>query len=526
MSKEDKILGETFSTIKGWVTGLYLFLMFAVFVFYSPEKYDYIGNRKIAYFEKVTAVFLALIILFGIIALINRLCNKKKLSFKTTPVQKVFLIWGLWIIVSYVFSSYKSESIFGYEGWRMGLFAQLSMIAIFFVCQYYAGNTEWVLYMAVAALVAESIIIILQRLGFDPFGLYQGMELTEWNRRNLLGTIGNRNWLMGYQICIAPLLIWLYVTAEKTYMRIVFGISVFLMMAALFLQGSRSGIIALAAIIYILLLIYSNNAVKTARIAETVCAICLFWLIFSAFNVKLLEPEEMDTTRMYSWLWLIPALVLAAFITGIYVYIRKSKKEKFPDRVGILIRVCLISLVLLATAGIFAIQLSDPLWRLLGSNNSLRITDMSGSGRILLWKSCLQGFLADSKVKELIFGVGPDCFGFWYQTKNIVIPVEGGPFGEAVFTNAHNDLLTAMVNYGIPGMILYSSTFIIMLITLIKRCGKGLSNWSVLGIAVLMGYFINNIFSFQQVCSSPLFYIIMGLIFREVYKESDYKSAR
>lgn len=521
--KEDTILKETLMLIKEWWVNLYLFLMFVVFLFYAPDKYGYIGNNKIAFFEKVTAVFLAVFALFEIFSLFNKIISKEKLSFKTSLIEKSVIIWGIWILISFAFSSYKKDSLFGYEGWRMGLYAQSAILLSFFAVKKTVKKTEKILCLAVAALVIESFMVILQRLGFDPFGFYENMGFMDWNRRNLLGTVGNINWLMGYQICVIPVLIWFYILSEETYKRVLFGIGTFFVIAAIFLQGSSSGLVALSGIIYILLIIYSKDAARIARILEILLGMCAFWFIFSILDVKLLEPEEMDTTRIYSILWIIPCVVLLVIIFVVYYYINKTKKETLPKTLSVLIKACLILSFIFGICLIAALQISDTLWQLLGAKESLRITELSGSGRILLWKKCLEYYFSDSNVKEFIFGVGPDCFGYWYQTKDIVIPVEGGPFAGAVFTNGHNDYLTALVNYGIAGLLIYISTFATMLITFFKK-RKDVSNWSLLGLMMLTGYVLNNMFSFQQVCATPIFYLVMAIIIHEV--DSSKKSTR
>ena len=49
---------EPLAFIKSGVVGLYIIFMLAVFVLYAPEKYFFIGNHKIAFFENVTGAFL------------------------------------------------------------------------------------------------------------------------------------------------------------------------------------------------------------------------------------------------------------------------------------------------------------------------------------------------------------------------------------------------------------------------------------------------------------------------------------
>ena len=177
------------------------------------------------------------------------------------------------------------------------------------------------------------------------------------------------------------------------------------------------------------------------------------------------------------------------------------------------VRVGMIAGATLLAGGLIAVQFSDTLWRILGSKESLRISDASGSFRILLWKQCIKHYLFETDIKHFVFGFGPDCFGYWYATKNIVIPVAGGPFMDAVFTNAHNDYLTAVINLGIPGLISYLFVFLSIAVNAVNSLlRKKETKRAMLLLLILIGYAVNNAFSFQTVCATPIFFIIIGLV--------------
>jgi len=317
---------------------------------------------------------------------------------------------------------------------------------------------------------------------------------------------------MGYEIIIIPILLWLYIEAKELWVRILWGIGNFIMISALFLQDSASGIVAFGVILLFLIWVYVKDGNKLARILEIITMIFLFWSFLSIFRIPLIEPEEKDTTRYYTLLWLIPALLLGIIIVALYLYIKK-KGTTLPKAFAYTIRICMISGIVLGFVLIVAMQFSDKMWQAFGSIGALRITDNSGSFRILLWKQCLKHYLYDSGIKEFLFGVGPDAFGCWYKTKNIVIPQVGGPFINSVYTNAHNDLLTAVVNLGILGALIYIGVFVSMAVTAVKSFSvKENKVWAVTSLLIIIGYVANNMFSFQTVCSTPFFFIIIALL--------------
>ena len=510
--KNTKKSQDTLGLIKAWAVGIYCFLMLCVFVLYAPKKYVYIGNNKISFFEKVTGVFLVVALILFIVSLIKSILLKEKIKFSLTFPEVILLIYGAWNLISFAFSDYKRTALFGYDGWHTGLFLQIAIIAVYFTIGRWKNKYKWLIRASAIVLIIECLMVVLQRFGFDPFGFYSQMGFMDWNRRNLLGTMGNTNWLMGYEIIIIPILLWLYFEAKELWEKILWGIGNFLMISAIFLQGSASGIVSFGVILLFLIFVYVKDGNKLARILEIVNMIFLFWSFLSIFRIPLLEPEEKDTTRFYTLLWIIPAVLLGSIIAMLYLYIKK-KGTTLPKSFAYTIRIIMISGIVLGFMLLFAIQFSDKLWQVFGSVGALRITDNSGSFRILLWKQCLKHFLLDSSIKEFLFGVGPDSFGCWYKTKNIVIPQVGGPFIDAVYTNAHNDLLTAAINLGIPGVIIYIGLFISMAVTAVKSFSiKDKTLWTMPALLIIIGYVVNNMFSFQTVCSTPVFFIIIALL--------------
>jgi len=59
-----------------------------------------------------------------------------------------------------------------------------------------------------------------------------------------------------------------------------------------------------------------------------------------------------------------------------------------------------------------------------------------------------------------------------------------------------------------------------MLMTFFKRGKNNGFNWSLLGIILLVGYLLNNMFSFQQVCATPIFYLVAALVIHESQKQA------
>ena len=72
------------------------------------------------------------------------------------------------------------------------------LVGIYFaVSRYYDGSRSiWWIAGITAGIV--TFIGLLNRLDIDVLGTFRGMENGEWNRTQLLSTIGNNNWYAGY----------------------------------------------------------------------------------------------------------------------------------------------------------------------------------------------------------------------------------------------------------------------------------------------------------------------------------------
>lgn len=133
-----------------------------------------------------------------------------------------------------------------------------------------------------------------------------------------------------------------------------------------------------------------------------------------------------------------------------------------------------------------------------------------GSGRGLLWYVVGKAYIEMPLIKQL-FGVGADCFAP-YLYAHYAYLLEGFLaewWGNAIVANAHNEWLNVLINSGILGMVTYMGAFI----TAIYRWIRSRKNVQVLiALAIcVMSYMVNNAVSFQQVVSTPIVFILLGM---------------
>lgn len=504
--KKKEIIPKFLSSVKEGIVFFFIFLLSVVHPFYAPEKFYYIGAHKLLFFERVTIIFLVAC-LFAILLTVIFLPRSIKIQFEITDIA--FLAFVGWNIVSLLFSPYSWNGLLGYETWRMGLLTQLAITAIYFIVKQWTNKWKSIITIALIAFTFENILVILQRFGLNPLNLYEGMGLGDWNRRNLLGTIGNSNWLCGYMMCLVPVVIWLYLFEKKKAWLVIWGIMLFVSLAALLLQGSSSGVVALVGILLCCLCFAIGSYDQFIRLLSIPFMLSFFWMILSLFRVELFEPEEANTLQtVYSPLWIVPTVILLVAVALLSIWTKKKKKDTLSPTFIRNTRILIASIIGMGLSVFIAIQI----WGSASDNSIVQriiIKDTWGSNRIILWKETIKHFFFDTSIKNILFGVGPDCYGNWFLDQGIYIPAEG-PMKDVIYTNAHNLFLTTLVNTGVVGLIIYLFAWISLLVYFLRN--KSESDFSVLGILMLVGMGINGFFSFQQICATPLFFALLGLV--------------
>ena len=511
LSKKKNSIYSFLSEYKKYFAEAYLFAMFVILPLYTKNGFYYIANCKIKLFKDISLIFLPVFLILSILLLIIGIKEKKldtKNLFKFSVLDYAVIGYGVINLISFFLCQSKDTALFGYEGWQMGLIQQLLIIFSYFLARFwYSGEKRAYLYAGLT-LITESALVILNRTGNDPFGFYKLMDWFEWNRRNLLGTIGNINWLCGYLILIVPVLIYFYIFQKIFWKRLLIGIGLYLSLGAIMLQGSRSGLATIAVILLFLPIFISGKISLITSYIEILFMICIFWAQMSVFHVDLIEPMHIHTPQtVYSVYWLIPTVLLGAVILMIRILEKKDKEIIVPKALQIILKI--IPFVIIASLFIIFIlcTASDNIWNIFHNIGLLRFNEEWGSYRGALWTKTLSHFFKED-FKTILFGVGPDNFGPWYLGNGIVINMTGN-FEGSMFCNAHNELITALVDTGIIGLVSYIGIFIAALISFIRSYKE--KNILLIGIFCVLAYMSNQFFSFQHICVTPLLFVLLAM---------------
>lgn len=489
---------------------VYLVLILLILPLYIKDGYVMIGDVKYRFFHNITIFFMiVLTVLFIMFIVAKKEENKNKFSFSETDAATVCFLVST--VVSYLVSSDKYTAWNGFSGWHMGLLTQLMFVWIYFAVSRLYSYSSGVLWAFWAGAVVVMVLGVLNCYHFDPLAMFQGLD--DWNRKHLLSTIGNKNWYCGY-ISVASAVCIYFGYHENKWFKIAGLAGCLFFFGTILTQGSEGGYLIVLAEMIILLVWSLDNRKKLISFFSV--AICgpLAGLL-GQYGIRFREillVEDGDLSGFLFWKGWLPLLVLFALLV-ILLYLREKKgcRDILQEKKVRAFAAGLVGAVITTAIIIFVLcQISDMIWEKLGKRELLRMSDTWGNNRGEIWRMAWGSFCQGDVINKL-FGVGPDCFYYAvekYDSVNAVIHA-AGQWENAVYANAHNEWLNMLVNQGIFGLTAYSGIFVTQFVRLWRHGEKNAV--ALLGITAISGYCVYGTVSFQQVVSTPLMFVVLGI---------------
>ena len=533
-------VAETLCSFNGFLCDIvissYMFVILAVLPFYN-KGYAQIGTEKENFFIKSMTyggkALLPVFLLWLLFRLVTAVQKKELSKFTEWPAglwkslsvtDRFAAFYGIAVLLSYLFTNYREEALWGTASWRMGMWTQLGAVIVYFMISRMWQRKDWM----IALLLPVSAVVFL--LGYvNKFGLLPVDP--EYVNPSFISTIGNINWYCGYLVTIlfgGVYLLW-RMEPEMTRKKLLLMAYVTIGFATLATQGSSSGMVTFAVIMFVL---FGMSVKDSARMEvfwqemTMFSAACLITCVLRRLNIF---SRELILEGITDLLTFSIAGIFMTILSGIILYwihrtrVRRSYPEKLLHRIycGIAIAVpAMILLVLLLTlintlaGGALTPNITDP-----EVTKWLTFNVGWGSARGGTWAAGARCFW-EADFLHKIFGVGPDCLYAFLSNEGSVglQTMVNDRFGGNRLTNAHNEWLTILVDMGVLGLVSYAG----MMITAIRdflRAGENKMLVGACGICVL-AYTVNNMFSFQQVMNISTVFVIMGI------GENAWRSAR
>lgn len=501
--------------------GIYMVFILAVLPLYTGGSYYKIGDSKYYMFRNVSlfclVLWLTIEIVYGAACLLGSRRRKSlsglwiKALDSLSAVDYFMLAYGAANLLSVCLSRYRNTAVFGYREWYMGALSQLIFVGIyFFVSREYDGKA-YPIYAGEAALLIVVALGFVNRLGFDPLGMYTGYSENDWEYSHMLSTVGNINWLCGYIADAVPLSVagFLYCCADseerdrRKKRNMLFVVSVW-SLALLFMHGSDAGLVmALACILFCMVmgiapefkqhfdLFFEKGLLLAGTMMLTVAAVGN--VIVLRKRIKTTPNDSFIKNLIGSPIWWIAAVF---FIAVYFIYRGCHRKARRVLRTAFFLMLTSIGAVMAAW---YALKLFS------------EDAHICTTGRAAIWRAALEGF-SQAPFMQKITGAGPDCFAeYIYSLTDINLPAATeGYWKGVIFANAHNEWLNQLVNTGIAGVCAYAGIFV---------CAAKRYRGMPAGLLVIILYFLNSLVSFQQVMNAPMLFLMLGLCERSVRNE-------
>nr|MCR4990182.1 O-antigen ligase family protein [Lachnospiraceae bacterium] len=332
-------------------------------------------------------------------------------------------------------------------------------------------------------------------------------------RHEFLSTIGQKTWFSSYLMIAIPMSLHLFATVKNKTIGALAGISLFIEVTAAFLSYSDSALLGVAVMLVVMGFMYAGDKEGFERYLEMIFIVSLsfFAVILSGPYLYVFDAPVDEAVIMKIVNRPIPFMITSFLCSGISLmlslYLRK-KRTGFEKQKGLIRTV----LILLAVAGTLTVifVLSGKDVTLFAKGTSSFTSDSWGNNRGFIWRIAIETF-SQGSIKDKLFGVGPDLF---YNASDRFFHDEiYHVWGVSKLSNAHNEFLNMLVTEGILGLVAYAGLFLSSMMTGI-RCLKKDTSLIIL-VAAVLAYMVHNFFCYQQCISTPLVFIVLGMIVKK-----------
>lgn len=501
------------SKIRQIIGFLYLCVLIVFVSFYFTTGYWDIGEDKYKIFMSVSKIGIPLWI-FGLAVDVAISQNKGVLFF----VQKInsfdskewFLVLFLVAaIVSTLTSYYREISIWGFDGWHMGLATQSIMVIIYIIQLDIASGIDEYLYkgMLYLMLLVSAIVFllgILNRFSIYPFSMYGQAE-------DYISTLGNINWYCGYWSIWAGLGSGWFLIVRDVHLKKIMAGYVWLISVAGISCGSSSAYLAWGAISLVSFLICtkSSEAMINWAYLEIIALLALPTLRL----LGLVRPNRMwyDSAWLkgvcYGHLWFMPWFVSTALCCLMIYLCKKRNKDRAYLRAPIIGCICggFLAIVIIL---ILNSVIEGGIWPVRGSGFFTWRSGW-GNGRGGIWTTVVM-LIGELSPYTMIFGVGCDCLcPYLYEISDLSWRIMR-IVGDLYLTNAHNEMLTMLVNEGVFGLVVYVGL-------IVSHAKEGLVNCIekpelLLPLLACSAYVAVGLVGFMQILSTPFFFMMLGML--------------
>lgn len=512
------MLRRFLETVIDYAVCIYLVLILAVMPFYNQEGYNHIGTDKSEFFNTVSMLTGSALIWLLFVYLILMLIKYRREFFEklrdSLSVTDLFAAgYALALVISYHYSRYKDQALWGAMGWYMGFWPQLFLVSVYFFTAKLWKPRKWMIYLMLASSGAVFLLGYLNRFGVDPLGM--GTD-----NASFISTVGNVNWYCGYLVTVffaGAALFWQQ-ESEKMWVRLLLMCYVTVGFGTLVTQGSDSGVVTLAVMLLVLFALSARDLRRMQMFWQEMLLLgssCIVtYLICMTVPKGVTLPEDWYGYILVSG-WR-PFFVTGVSIAVLLCLHEMEKKGIYPQKAVRTFAIALASAVAGGIVLVLGLAVVNTAWPgsigPLSAHPFFTLSLEWGSYRGATWTIGWRCFLEQDFLHKLI-GVGPDAmWAYLYR--------EGSPelfaltrecFGMQALTNAHNEWLTVLVDTGVLGLVCFAGMMLTGIRRFLKAGGQGNEKIVFACGCSLLAHTVNCIFSFQQAMNTSALFAVFGI---------------
>lgn len=112
-----------------------------------------------------------------------------------SSTDKFAALYGIAVLLSYLFTNYREEALWGTASWRMGMWTQLGAVIVYFMI---SRMWQWKSWIPAMVLPVSAVVFSLGYV--NKFCLFPIDP--QFVNTSFISTIGNINWYCGYLVTI------------------------------------------------------------------------------------------------------------------------------------------------------------------------------------------------------------------------------------------------------------------------------------------------------------------------------------
>lgn len=499
-----------------------LFVLLTVYPLYVGKENDGMATGKFLFLLGAVKYLGLGVLAYLVIRMFVWGFNREEIAY-AKPLHTLdicMLVYTASAVISYAISPYKQIDLpakykfyqgakWGTSGWFLGLYTLLICVSLYFVVSRMLVYCKYVWIFVLTGAVIVMVWGILNRYGIYP-------KINGISDETHIATIGNINWFCGYVSVFAPIMIGLYWGQNKARARLYLLPLAVLSFFTIFVNGSDSGVFALIVVMLVLFAISCSDAGRLMNFFSLCTALAAVLVVIAV--IDRIWPGLRNYEGQLSEILIgipipLAAMVVCLVLTGYFRLISMKMITSPAKLLPILRQIAVwvpVTAALTVVILIVANTLSQGRVPIIGDNALFIFNDSFASNRGVTWTVGVKCF-ESVPVTNKIFGIGPDCMCHRIAELDDVHKMVTTTFGKySRLTNAHNELLTLLVNQGIVGMLAFAASIASAYAILRKRIAK--SPELLVYLLMIVSYIANNMFSFQQITSTPLLYIMLGVM--------------